>query len=171
MYSADPYSAPNANLEADGLIKETDISSPFSPRGRFGRLSYIAWIGGVNIVLGVLEEVIQITTLDLAGLSFPFPGVLFTVMSFIIGWIFMVRRLHDTDNSGWYSLIALIPVVNIAFILFLVFKSGTPGSNDFGPVRETPTWETTFAWIFIFLLVAAVVAVFAFPSFWTGIDL
>ena len=48
-----------------------------------------------------------------------------------------VRRLHDTDRSGWWLLIGLIPL--IGFIVLLVFfcQRGTTGSNRFGgdPLR------------------------------------
>ena len=44
-----------------------------------------------------------------------------------------VRRLHDTDRSGWWLLIALIPFIGaIVLIVFFVFD-GTPGPNKFGP--------------------------------------
>ena len=42
------------------------------------------------------------------------------------------RRLHDTDRSGWWQLIALIPL--IGFIILLVFfcLDSKPGENRFG---------------------------------------
>ena len=43
-----------------------------------------------------------------------------------------VRRLHDTDHSGWWILINLIPL--IGFVIYLVFlcSDSKPGSNRFG---------------------------------------
>ncbi len=43
-----------------------------------------------------------------------------------------VRRLHDTDRSGWWFLIAF---TLIGWILLIVWacKRGTPGKNRFGP--------------------------------------
>lgn len=44
-----------------------------------------------------------------------------------------VRRLHDTDRSGWWILIGLIPVIGgIALLVFMVLDS-TPGDNQYGP--------------------------------------
>ncbi len=44
-----------------------------------------------------------------------------------------VRRLHDTDRSGWWLLIAFVPVVGtIALFIFFV-TGGTRGQNRFGP--------------------------------------
>ncbi len=44
-----------------------------------------------------------------------------------------VRRLHDSDKSGWFILIALIPFVGGLILLVLMVLPGTPGENRFGP--------------------------------------
>ena len=41
------------------------------------------------------------------------------------------RRLHDTDRSGWWLLIAIIPLIGLVLIYFLVLE-GTKGDNRFG---------------------------------------
>ena len=44
-----------------------------------------------------------------------------------------IRRLHDTDRTGWWILIGLIPVIGtIVLIVFWVLR-GTDGDNRFGP--------------------------------------
>ncbi|WP_199555627.1 DUF805 domain-containing protein [Sandaracinobacteroides hominis] len=44
-----------------------------------------------------------------------------------------IRRLHDTDRSGWWYLIGLVPIVGgIVLLIFLILK-GTEGANRFGP--------------------------------------
>ena len=43
-----------------------------------------------------------------------------------------VRRLHDTDRSGWFILIGLIPIIGaIVLIVFYVQDSGP--DNQYGP--------------------------------------
>lgn len=44
-----------------------------------------------------------------------------------------VRRLHDTDRSGWWLLIALIPLIGAIVLLVFFVQDGTPGPNRFGP--------------------------------------
>jgi uncharacterized membrane protein YhaH (DUF805 family) len=44
-----------------------------------------------------------------------------------------VRRLHDTDRSGWWLLIVLIPIIGWLVLLFFFVSPGTPGPNRFGP--------------------------------------
>lgn len=44
-----------------------------------------------------------------------------------------VRRLHDTNRSGRWMLIGLIPIVgSIVLLVFFVLES-TGGSNEYGP--------------------------------------
>lgn len=49
--------------------------------------------------------------------------------SFAVG----VRRLHDTNRSGWMLLIGLVPVVGVIVLLVFFVSAGTPGPNRFGP--------------------------------------
>ena len=46
-------------------------------------------------------------------------GSLYSLAALLPGLAVCARRLHDTDRSGWWMLIALIPVVGI--IVLLVF--------------------------------------------------
>ena len=43
-----------------------------------------------------------------------------------------VRRLHDTDRSGWWLLIAFIPLIGAIVLLVFFVTQGTTGSNRFG---------------------------------------
>lgn len=50
-----------------------------------------------------------------------------------------IRRLHDTDRSGWWLLIGLIPLIGAIVLLVFMVLDGTPGPNRFGPnPKETP---------------------------------
>ena len=44
-----------------------------------------------------------------------------------------VRRLHDTDRSGWWILLNFIPVVGSVVILVFAILDSQPGGNRFGP--------------------------------------
>ena len=43
-----------------------------------------------------------------------------------------VRRLHDTDRSGWWLLIVFIPLVGAIVLLIFFVLEGTKGDNRFG---------------------------------------
>jgi len=45
-----------------------------------------------------------------------------------------VRRLHDIDTSGWFYLLAFIPLLGLLFVLVVLgFTPGTPGPIRYGP--------------------------------------
>lgn len=43
-----------------------------------------------------------------------------------------VRRLHDTNRSGWWLLISFIPIVGAIWFLVLLMLDGQAGENRFG---------------------------------------
>ncbi|MBC7952123.1 MAG: DUF805 domain-containing protein [Rhodospirillaceae bacterium] len=69
-----------------------------------------------------------------AALGTPFTFITMLVL-LLPGIAVAVRRLHDTNRSGWWYLILLIPLVGV--ILFIVWASskGTLDTNRFG---DTP---------------------------------
>ena len=44
-----------------------------------------------------------------------------------------VRRLHDTNKSGFYYLLSLIPFIGGLILLFMMISDGTKGKNQYGP--------------------------------------
>lgn len=50
-----------------------------------------------------------------------------------------VRRLHDTDRSGWWLLIGFIPVIGFIVLLVFVVQDSDVGDNRFGPNPKTAT--------------------------------
>ena len=59
-------------------------------------------------------------------------GILFGLAMFIPSLAVTVRRLHDTDRSGWWILIGFIPLIGgIVMLVFMVLDS--TGPNRFGP--------------------------------------
>lgn len=57
---------------------------------------------------------------------------IFMVASIIPALAVGVRRLHDIDRSGWWTLIVLIPLIGWLILLYWTVKAGTPGPNRFG---------------------------------------
>ena len=57
---------------------------------------------------------------------------IFALAMFIPSLAVTVRRLHDTDRSGWWILIGFIPLIGtIVMFVFMVLDS--TGPNRFGP--------------------------------------
>lgn len=59
-------------------------------------------------------------------------GGLWGLFIVIPGIALGVRRLHDVNASGWWYLLAILPLVNLGLLLFLLLKPGTDGPNRFG---------------------------------------
>ena len=183
---ANPYSTPTSDLHRDPNNDQNDTSSPFSAKGRFGRLSYLAWyllttiltfiVAGIAMSLtGAATSVLTASDPN-AILSFYTSGagiVVLAIMlaSFIVQLIFFIRRLHDINMSGWFSLLFLIPLVNLIFGIYALAKKGTEGANRFSPARVTPTWEKIvgiIALIIIVLYIIAIIAMIIAPAMLNG---
>jgi uncharacterized membrane protein YhaH (DUF805 family) len=56
-----------------------------------------------------------------------------------------IRRLHDTDRSGWWVLLGLIPLAGGLALLVLFALAGTPGPNRYGPSPSaTPVEQVAY---------------------------
>ena len=64
-------------------------------------------------------------------ISFFFLGI--TLFTFIPAISAGVRRLHDTNKSGFFLLISFIPFIGALVLLFFLIPVGTKGKNRFGP--------------------------------------
>lgn len=62
----------------------------------------------------------------------PMLGLLFNLGVLVPSLAAAARRLHDTDRSGWWQLIALIPILGwIVLIVFLALE-GDVADNQYG---------------------------------------
>ncbi|GIT92403.1 hypothetical protein JANAI62_28610 [Jannaschia pagri] len=55
----------------------------------------------------------------------------------VAGWAVTVRRLHDTDRSGWWYWVCLVPFVGWLILLILLAAPGDMHRNRFGPGRTS----------------------------------
>lgn len=128
-----PYAAPNAAVTDASASSEVGKLNPWSPRGRIGRLRYVAWwtaayLGFAFLIgmgAGVLGPRVG------GGLS----ALIFLLyIPMLVLWVFWaIQRAHDLDRSGWQVLLLFIPVLNIIWGLIWLFGRGTPTANRYGP--------------------------------------
>ena len=52
---------------------------------------------------------------------------------FLPGLAVAMRRLHDVDRSGWWLLLAFVPLIGIIVLIVWWCTEGTRGPNRFGP--------------------------------------
>lgn len=80
----------------------------------------------VGIIAGALDSLVFTTN----NFGLGPVGSIISLVFFLPGLSVLVRRLHDTDRSGWWVWILLIPIVG--FIVLLVF---TLLPSKMGPTR------------------------------------
>ncbi len=105
---------------SSGLSRYIDFDT------RSSRSEYWFWVLFVillSIVAGVIDNL-------LFGSSIL--GTLVTLGLLVPGIAVGVRRLHDIDRSGWWYLIALIPLIGALVLIYWFVQPGTPGSNEYG---------------------------------------
>ena len=95
-------------------------------QGRAARPEYWWWVLFVVVAALVLQLIDRI----LFGGSGVLAG-LFQLATLLPALAVAVRRLHDTDRSGWFLLLAFIPVIGALVLLYFLVQPGTPGPNRF----------------------------------------
>lgn len=111
--------------------------------GRIGRLAniigQILCLGVVFLVAFLLAYISigsNLTPETVQSYTSPAGFSLLVKIISIVGLVFslslMARRFHDLGKSGWYSLTAFIPLVNIWTVFETLFAKGTNGPNQYG---------------------------------------
>ena len=57
---------------------------------------------------------------------------LYMLISFIPSLAVFVRRLHDTNKTGWWFLIGLIPLLGAIIIIFFLCQNSDVEKNNYG---------------------------------------
>jgi uncharacterized membrane protein YhaH (DUF805 family) len=100
--------------------------------GRARRKEY--WMFALfNIIFVIAAMIIDnVIGTTMAGLPYGLFYFLYVLAIFIPGLAVGVRRLHDVGKSGWFMLIALIPIVGGIWLLVLFCTDGVIGQNEYG---------------------------------------
>lgn len=170
MASNNPYQSPQADVNASN---ETYQPNFFSMHGRIGRIRYLAFTAGASIFAFIPLIIVQLMlgqTAQAPGESLSSPVLIFVMIAYVVSIfgtiIFTKRRFNDLNLSGWFSLLLLIPLLNILVTLFLVFFPGSKTINRFGAKPVKNTLMTWLAGLIIPLLVIfGIIAAIAIPAY------
>jgi len=112
----------------------------FSFRGRSNRSEYWYFVlFHIVFVLGAL--MLDFAIIFNNGNPVAFVYLFYFLATFIPALAVTVRRLHDTDKSGWWMFVSLIPIVGSVWMIVLMASEGTRGDNKYGP---DPNGHPTF---------------------------
>lgn len=108
--------------------------------GRTGRKGYWYFIIGNFLVCTLLHYIDWMMAITLLGVSIAqaniFTGFypltfIYILITIIPGLALSIRRLHDIDKSGWWVLLAALPVVGTLCLFVMACLPGR-NSNRFG---------------------------------------
>ncbi|MGH1367832.1 MAG: DUF805 domain-containing protein [Maritimibacter sp.] len=89
----------------------------------FGLFSSIFTVIGTGFLTGLFASALMLFGLALYAMT-----IALSIPLFVLG----MRRLHDTDRSAWWYLIALVPIVGPIILIVFYAQKGTDGPNRFG---------------------------------------
>ncbi len=99
----------------------------FDGRARRSEYWYFALFNFlISIVAGIIDAVLT------SVLGFGFIGAIVSLALLVPGIAVAVRRLHDVGKSGWFLLIALVPLLGLIYLIYLMVQDSQPGDNEFG---------------------------------------
>jgi len=88
----------------------------------------------MEALAGVLVNGVHENSLGVLGLIY----ILFGLVTIFPSLSVTIRRLHDTGKSGWWVLIAFIPVLGTLCLLYWMIIKGDEGENRYGPNPLAP---------------------------------
>lgn len=97
--------------------------------GRAIRSEYWYWTLFI-ILISIVTSVIDIVVLGATQFS-PLTTVV-SLATLLPSLGVSIRRLHDLDRTGWWILLALIPLVGAIILIIWACTRGTVGPNRFG---------------------------------------
>ncbi|HWU15733.1 MAG TPA: DUF805 domain-containing protein [Caulobacter sp.] len=84
-------------------------------------------LGALSAAAGGNGDQLGVAALTIMGLL-----GLFCLAMFIPSLAVSIRRLHDSDKSGWWLLLSFVPFGGFVVFIFTLLD-GTPGENRYGP--------------------------------------
>ena len=102
--------------------------------GRARRSEYW-WFALFNLIVSVVAAII-----DRALGGGQIFQVLVSLALFLPSLAVAIRRLHDTNRSGWWILIGLIPLVGFIILIVWFCTDSAPGDNNYGPYPKAPSY-------------------------------
>jgi len=91
------------------------------------RRSEFWWFFLANFIAGIVATIID------AGIGYPVFQIVVTLGLLIPGLAVGARRLHDTGRSGWWQLLALVPLIGIIVLIVFWATEGDQAPNQHGP--------------------------------------
>ena len=178
-----PYAPPQAAV-ADIASQENAAFQPvkiFGAKGRIGRMRYFAYLFAAGACMNIIMWIVSIfgslasvtagvgsgAASPLAFMAVWALPLLFVALSLIFFVLATIQRGHDMNLSGWFTLLAFIPLA--VFVWLLVPGSNAPNRHGAPPPPNSTGVKVLFwigigltiLWILLFILLIVMLQSFA----------
>ncbi len=129
MNETNPNQANISNATHDFAVEKLHLGKIwFSLQGRIPRSVYWA-----NLLFGTTLGLLSNMLVDLMGITALVIVVPLFIAMLYAGVAVYVKRWHDRDKSGWWTMLCFVPIIGTLWTLIeLGFMRGTTGTNRFG---------------------------------------
>jgi uncharacterized membrane protein YhaH (DUF805 family) len=100
--------------------------------GRASRSAFWWWVL-FQIIVEFVAAILDYAIFSNLGVFYGLTALALLLPSFSVS----IRRLHDTDRTGWWLLIYLIPVIGFIVLLVFFLTDSDRGPNRYGPGPDT----------------------------------
>lgn len=121
--------------------READVTS-FDEAVRAGLTKYATLVGRANraefwffslftLIVGIVTGILDLAIFGTTTTVLPLQTIA-TLALLVPSFAISVRRLHDTDRSGWWLALLLIPIAGPIVLIVFWCLAGTPQPNRYG---------------------------------------
>lgn len=171
VYDWDPFELNELDTLTFVLTKKYIEFQGRASRSEFFR--YNLMISLCLTIISIIMGIIKLITNDImtAIVLYILLGIIDLAL-ILPGLAIAVRRLHDTNKSGWYLLINLIPIVGPIWFLILMLTKGDVYTNNYGErtsyiqitpdiqrqygLRPSPTSTSTILYIIAYVVLISI---------------
>jgi uncharacterized membrane protein YhaH (DUF805 family) len=114
----------------------------FKGRARRSEYWFIQlFLVATNLVAAVIDLALMDGDVDrfIANGGGGIVGLIWIIATIVPALAVLIRRLHDTNRSGWWALIGFVPIIGTIAILIFTVTDSTQGENRYGASPKDPT--------------------------------
>ena len=100
-------------------------------QGRSSRAAFWWWFL-FQLIVEFVAGIIDFAAFNNLGVFYGLAALALLLPSLAVG----VRRLHDTNRTGWWLLLYIIPVIGFIVLLVFFLSQSDPGPNQYGPAPD-----------------------------------
>jgi uncharacterized membrane protein YhaH (DUF805 family) len=102
----------------------------FSGRARRSEYWFFALFNAIALIIAAILDNVVGTAFD--GIGYGIFYLVYSLAVLVPALALCVRRLHDTDRSGYWIFLVLVPLVGPIVLLVFTLQDSQSGENQYG---------------------------------------